>query len=295
MAKGEWMKKGLVFSISTVLVASFILLFAAFYAQKVQAEENSVYKNFETEKAGFVAEDITGDINSILGTQIDANRSQTNLAISFFDQLPPKTAKNELTDYNAFVFGTYSVQQNAKISMNIDRLADGKTELLFSNGPQYDFDYSGTQNSASFYRQGTDTGTTGYDINVFVSGAKLASTNSFGWSCFASGTDVKLHFEDSFGNTIDSSCKHNPNILDQYIILFENKTGQITVNFGSVSSNPNAVKIQNTLQDTSVTAATAIKATMPAPAQEISWQYDADLNYSQGDTNISRKIELGRS
>ena len=289
------MKKGLVFSISTVLVASFILLFAAFYAQKVQAEENSVYKNFETEKAGFVAEDITGDINSILGTQIDANRSQTNLAISFFDQLPPKTAKNELTDYNAFVFGKYSVQQNAKISMNIDRLADGKTELLFSNGPQYDFDYSGTQNSASFYRQGTDTGTTGYDINVFVSGAKLASTNSFGWSCFASGTDVKLHFEDSFGNTIDSSCKHNPNILDQYIFLFENKTGQITVNFGSVSSNPNAVKIQNTLQDTSVTAATAIKATMPAPAQEISWQYDADLNYSQGDTNISRKIELGRS
>src|SRR3989344_5234924 len=106
--------------------------------------------------------------------------------------------------------------------MNIDRLTDGKTELLFSNGTQYDYDYSGAQNSVGFYRQGTNTGATSYDMNVFVSGAKLSGTNSTGWNCIFSGTSVKLHFEDSYGNAIDSSCSHNANILDQYFFSFEN-------------------------------------------------------------------------
>ena len=289
------MKKGLVFSLGTMLIASSILLFAVFYAQKVQTEENSIYKNFETEKAGFAAEDITSDINSILEAQIDANRSQTDLSITFFDQLPPKTAKSELTDYNSFVFNKYSAQQNAAIAMNIDRLVDGKTELVFSNGLQYDYDYSGSQNSVMFYLPEGNTNADSFDANIFVSGAQFDGANSAPWSCSGSGKPVNLNFSDSFGSTISSSCLHSPLLFSEYSFAFIGESGTLSVQYGGIGVNQNALKIQSTLSNTGISAKTAIKTILPPLATEIKWSYDADLNYSQGGTNISRKIEIGRS
>jgi len=290
------MKKGFVFSFSVILIFSFLVLFSSFYSQKVQRDETSIFQTFAVEKAGYINDDIVFDMNTLLGTSVKVNRGLVNTNISFSDQLPPKTDKTELGGYVSFINNTYAPQQNASINLNADNLEDGITELNFSNGLSYDFDYSGGQNSVSFYKSGVDTLVTQYTIDLFVKGATYDSVNSSPWTCDGSGSvTVNLHFEDSFGNIVDIICNQDPNTFYEYIFVFNGQTGSLTFNFGDISGNQNAVKIANTIGNQSVLISTNIDAELLSSATELSWFYDATLNYSQGDVSFSKNILLGRS
>lgn len=292
MAKGEPMKKGFIFSFSTIMIFSFLVLFSSFYLQKTQREETSITENFAVEKAGFVADNITNMTEKLLGTATEINRNQGNTIIFFYDRLPPYTAKSGINEFDSFIEQKYAQQQKAQINLNSQKLLDGKTELVFSNGLQYDYDYSGDQNSVMFYRPGLDTGTTEYDINVIVSGAEYSPSPII--ICFGGSVTFRIHLEDSFGNTVDTICNQNPGNLRNYNFNFTGESGRITISIGNYSSNPNAVRIENTINNPSVSVETVIKAVLAPEANELTAYYDADLNYSQADTNINRKIEIKR-
>ena len=124
------MQKGLVLSLSTILITMFLVLMALFYANSVQKNETSLLQTFFVEKAGFVGDDIDYDFNKILGTHVDVNRGSLT-RITFNDKLPGDINKLQLIDYNNFVNQVYAGQQNANIVLHLDNLVDGKTELIF--------------------------------------------------------------------------------------------------------------------------------------------------------------------
>ena len=147
------MKKGVVFTMSTLLISLFLVMLALSLNILNEKNENNISRIFPIEKAGFVADDIDFDINKIIGTEISAQRTISLTRIFISDVLPGDTNKLKLIDYEIFAESVYAGQQNAQIDLNTDNLTDGKTEIIFSNGLNYEYDYANDSN-VDFFKQG---------------------------------------------------------------------------------------------------------------------------------------------
>jgi len=289
-------KKGLVISLSTMLIFIVVVWFAAFYSGKVERQEQSILESFAIEKAGFVADDIIWDVNQMLGTGQDINKGPNNTTIRLNDKIPADTNKMQLIDYNAFVDGNYARMQNASIKLNFEKLVDGKTEMIFNNGLQYEYAYNKDQNFVLFRKgNGSNTGAESYDINLFVRGARLDTATA--WNCDANqDVNVSLRYSDSYGESTQTlGCEQNPSLIYTYTFTFQEIEGSLTATFGSVDGNINAVKIRNRIQNPNIEVFTSIQAQLPSTSEELEWFYNADLNYAQEDVNLNRKILLGKA
>ena len=292
-------KRGFVLSFSTLLIIIILVWFAMFYSGKVARSEMDILRNFSIEKAGFVADDITGDLNKLMGTSVDVNRGENFTVISLGGSLPSAFEISELNDWETFVEGNYASRQNASIGLELGNLTDGTAELIFSNGLQLNQRYNDDENFVRFYKTGgADTGVITYDINVHVIGALYDSGGSDPWDCDTSGdVNVNLRYTDSLGGNVTSVCRQNPTEEYEFEIEFQDSDMELKIEYGDIEGNTNAVKIStdDDDDDAGVTVKLSIRAELPSPAGEIKWYYDADLNYSQADVKVNRKFELGRS
>ena len=289
-------EKGFVISISTFLVMITVVWFSMFYTGLVQNQEADIYSNYPIEKAGFVADDIIWDVNQIVGIGQNVERGINFMQIEISDKMPADINKLQLIDYNKFIDGNYSERQNASIALDFANLLDGKIELLFSNGLVYEHQYSGDENYAMFYKddpQGTEV--LSYDINVFVQNARYDAASSTAWNCDNHSIIVNLRYSDSYGESVGSFCTQNPNNSYSYSFAFIDIAGNLTVSFGSISGNKNAVKVANSIENPNASVLVSIDANLASTAEEIVWYYDADLNYAQENVELNSKIELGRS
>jgi len=289
-------KRGFVFSVSTILIVIVLVWFASFYAGKVDRQELTLFEGYAIEKAGFVADDITYDVNALLGTAQDVDRGPNFLRIRLGDKIPADINKLQLVDLNNFVDGNYATMQRASIGLGLGNLLDGKTEMVFSNGLQYDYAYNSDQNFVLFRNSdGGSTGVLTYDLNLhFLAGRVDTATP---WAC-DSGNDVNvnLYYRDDFGNSSSTTgCEQNPAGSYTYTFTFVDQAGSVTVEFGSVDGNQNAVQVRNAVVNPNISVKTSVQAVLPSPSDEIEWFYDADLNYVHEDVNLNRKIVLGRA
>jgi len=297
--KGDEMtmrEKGFTISISTILLVITIVWFSVFYAGFAQRQEANIYSSYAIEKAGFVADDITEDVSSILGTDVNVNKGPNFTTIVFADKLPGDINKLQLVDYNQFVDVNYSTRQNASIDLDFTRLLDGKAEMLFSNGLVYEHAYSLDQNFVQFSKgNGGNTGVFTYDIGIYATVGRLDLATP--WACDSTGdVNVSLRYSDSYGETSQTlNCKQDSSSLYTYTFTFLDSGGSLTVYFGSFGGLGNSVIIRRGIENPLIAVETLILAELPSPSQELVWYYDADLNYMQQDVNLSRKIELGRA
>lgn len=295
MAKGVKEVKGFIISISTLLLASFLVSAAIFLQTIIQNEEFQITSVFAIEKAGFVADDIATDLNRMLGTSVNVQRNDSLTFIVFSDALPADLNKYSLQDYNAFVGERYAKQQNAFIQLNLEHLLDGRTELVFSNGLQYDYNYE-SDNSILFYKPNSDSNVVRFDINVAVNDSSVAAVP---WNWSPNGDiNVNLRFIDqnaenmvSLNGLLDSALENT--YRWDYNALSSNDRFYIKV--GQISGNAKALKIGESFDDSSTKALVRIQAIIPSPAPDLFWFYDADLNYVQSHARVFKKIELGRS
>jgi hypothetical protein len=187
--------------------------------------------------------------------------------------------------------------QNAEIGLSLERVLDGKTELVFGNGLVYEHAYNPDENFVQVRKlDGSDTGMLTYDITVYVDGGRLNA--SVPWPCDAAGdVNVNLRYSDSYGEVEDLlNCRQDSTVSYAYTFDFQGGVGgTLQVRFGNVDGNLNAVRVRNAIESPSITVSTAIKAEMVSPAGELVWYYDGDLNYSQDSVNLNRKFELGRA
>ena len=288
------MKKGFVISLSTILIFSIVLLFAVFYESLVQRNNSFVLESFETQKAGFAADDIASDLNRLLGTGIRASHDKNALQLSFSDSLPAKISKTELGNLENFIDSNFARQINSNIDVNFDMLLDGNTEIIFSNGLRYDYNY-GTVNSVMFYAPYKDTNAARYDINITVN---AASIDSSAWAWNSNGDiNVNLSFTDqNSGLSVAYSGKLDSSIENTYQWNYSAVSGDsFYIKIGELGEHEKALRIIEAITNSDARAEINVNAVLPLPSHEIEWHYNADYNYSQNDVNLNRKISLGKA
>ncbi|MCK4884160.1 MAG: hypothetical protein KAS30_04775, partial [Candidatus Diapherotrites archaeon] len=207
------MKKGIVFTFSILLIASILVIFTSFYANSVAKDESNVLLGFAIEKTGFVGDDIDWDVNAILGTHADVNRGSVT-TFHFEDSFPGNVNKLKLQEYGDFVDSNYSGLQNANLTLNLGNLTDGKAEMIFSNGLQYDYDYSAEE--ITIYKPSADSEVITYDINVNINAASTA-TVPWIWQDVTGDINVNLNFADeNVSNAVQYSGKLDSSIENTY-------------------------------------------------------------------------------
>jgi len=287
------MKKGFVITFSTMFVAIVILFFALFYFGRVQREESIISSFFPVEKSGYVADDIDADINYLLMAEVDVNNGSQITYIRINDMMQQDINKLQLLDYNSFVNDVYSGQQNASVLLGLDKLVDGKTELLFSNGLQYDYNYS-QESSIMFYAPAADTNVIVYDINITVNSASVLAV-PWNWQDSTGDINVNLNFIDqNAANEVHKNGKLNSASLNIYRWDYGGSGSSFYIKVGSIAGNAKALQLVNSIDSSFAKVSVGIGAKTAPLQSSLKWNYDADLNYAQGNTKIGRKIGMGR-
>ncbi|HZX34427.1 MAG TPA: hypothetical protein VFF09_03530 [archaeon] len=281
------MNKGFVLSFSTFLIVSFLLLFAFYYAGKVQRSDSMVSASFGTEKAGFVADDIDADFNRLLGTRVSVSRSAALSAIFIKDRMPPDINKSKIQAYDSFAENVYAGQQNASISLATENLSDGRTELLFSNGLEYDYNY-GSSNIIRLYAPNSDSNALSFDINVNIN-ASSTSFSAWAWQDATGDLNVNLNFVDqNVSNEVHHSGKVDSSIENVFTWNYSGG-GAFILRVGNIGGNLRALQAEESFADSSA-AHLSVKSVVPFVPENFRWFYNADMNYSQGSVSLNRKI-----
>ena len=288
------MNKGFVLSFSAVLLIIVLVMFAVFYSGKNIREEQNILGMYSIEKAGFVADDIESDFNRLLETSVDVNKGVSFTELRFRDKLPADINKMQLIDLKNFIDGNYSVQQNASINLDINKLIDGNTELRFSNNLQYDYNY-GVVNSVFFRNYLGDTNIISYVIDININDTSIAVIP---WTWNPAGDiNVTLRFTDyNVSNKVSYTGILESGVENIYQWNYSGIAGDsFYIRVGGLETNKKALQLINSIDDPNSVAVIDFNALMPTSSGNLIWYYDADLNYVQSDVSVNRKIELGRA
>lgn len=283
--------KGYVISFSAILLLSSMLLFSMFYSENVNSRNYSSGEIKKYSKAEFIKDDLSFDLNKILGTSVKVNKGN-NLEITFNEIIPSDFNKiQRIIKMKEFAETSYSSINNSLIKINIDRL-NQKIPLKFSNGLIYEYDFTPNNNSVFFYALG-NTNTISMDLNLAVSGnsvSVLTPSNSL-------TPDLTVNFNYIDGNALNET--HQTILMDSSaentieIIFSADNNDKIKITLGTFNGKINTMLTENkTFNQNKINF--SFKAVMPAIDFNSSLKLysDIDLNYTQTDLNSDSLMEL---
>ncbi|MFH1586716.1 MAG: hypothetical protein ABID38_02575 [Candidatus Diapherotrites archaeon] len=285
------MNRGFILAISTVLIALFLLSFSAIYLENSNERNSTISASFSPLKAGFIVDDIENDFNWLLGTEIDINQGAHLTSIYIYDKIPSDQNKYRVIDYADFIETGYAGKQNAAIDLNVDSAADGRSELEFWNGLEYDYGYEGS-NQIDFFVSGEDTNALTYDIYVLVN---KSSAYSVPWAWDSGGdVNVNLNYVDLNATaTVSYSGKLDSSIANSYEFDYSLSGGDtFTIAIGSIAGNSRALRFSENFSVSDARAEIRVRMDQPSIQRRAFAEYPVDLNYSQLDVNYSSRIRL---
>ncbi|MEW6295680.1 MAG: hypothetical protein AB1467_05310 [Candidatus Diapherotrites archaeon] len=297
---GTGNSKGYLLSFSVLVLFSLLIVFSQFYFNSEKSFDETIAGQSIIDKAGFVADDISSDLNSMLGTGIEADRNTEFIQLKFFDVLPSDLNKQEaLLNYSDFINSSYALQQNAFLSLDLNDLADGKTELVFSNGLEYDYNYSPNSSYSdavvSFYSSTGSTNVLSYDINVSVNSSSI---KVIPWTWNAGGDiSVNLYYYDlNSSNTVWVSGKIDSALDNSYKIYFSASPDDVLeIHLGLIDGRQKSFKLLEDIDTPSSKASLYLGALIPFVSNnDFSYYYNGTINYRQLDVNNFSFIELGK-
>jgi len=287
--------RGFVLTFSALLIVSLLVLFAMFYLDKSQEQEQSILSGMAALKAGSLADDIEADFNRLLGTGVDINRGASLSAITLTDKLGADANKLALTGLKDFAEGSFASFQNATVQLDVSGLVDGRTELEFSNGLQYDYSYA-DDNIVQLYVPGGNTGIVTIDLNVTVDSYSINAT-PWTWQDVTGDINVNLHYVDrNSSNRVTHYGKLDSSVDNNYAFAFSAAAGDtFSINIGNIDGNLKAVRLSESIDESGVQAVVWLKVTVLSPSGGLDAYWNADLNYSQADVNVHRKVGARKS
>ena len=290
MRQGGGKSRGFVLTFSAILLVSLLVLFAVFYLGRSQEQEEDILSSAGILKAGFLADDIETDFNRLLGTGVDINMGASLATITITDKIGADMNKLALNDLKDFMEGGFASAQNAAIQLDVSELVDGRAELMFSNGLRYDYSYS-DDNIVQLYVPGGNTGITQVDLNVTVDSSSVSVT-PWAWQDTAGDINVNLHYADrNSSNAVTHYGRLDSAANNSYAFAFSAAAGDsFTINIGNIDGNLKAVRLTGSIDESGVQAIVWMKALVPKPSGGLGAYWNADLNYSQADVNVHRKI-----
>ena len=282
--------KGYIISLSAILLLSSMLLFAVFYSENIKERNLNAGEIKKYSKLNFVKDDLSYDLNRILGTGITVERNDV-LAVLFTEKIPAGFDKKErIKKLKEFIENSYSSVNNAKIAFNTERIQNS-IPVKFSNDLVYEYDFEGK--FILFYAVNKDTNMFTADINITSKGNATGVTEKL----FTANPNLTINFNYSDQNA--SNEKHeilNISSRSDNVILISfsgNADDVIEIHLGRFEGKRNAVKVWNrTLNETEMLL--EFRPVMQGLSTGIPFRafIDADLNYSQADLNSDSLTEL---
>jgi hypothetical protein len=283
--------RGFLLSYSAILLASVLLLFTVFYMVRAGLEEKDLVTITSLEKAAFVMDNIMYDYNRIFGASVQVIRGPATTTISISDRLPGLFSKTETSKLDSFFSGDYATKHNITLSVDSSTQRDGRTELIFSNGLEYDYNY-GSDNIVKLYAPSGDTNFTAITITIYSS-ENLDSNTPWSWDPTGDLT-VTINYSDAGNNTISESGKINSTTLHTWTFNY-GAEGSLVLKAGRIGTYNGAVEFEEHLTQSYSYATITISATFASPSTEIKYHYPMSISYTQAKVSISRNLILGRS
>ena len=146
-----------------------------------------------------------------------------------------------------------------------------------------------------FYAPAADTNVIVYDINITVNSGSVLEV-PWTWEDVTGDINVNLNFVDQNASSeVHKNGKVNSASLNEYRWDYGGSGDSFYIKVGSIAGNSKALQLVNSIDGGSTKISVGIGAKTAPLQNSLIWNYDADLNYAQGDTKISRKIGIGRS
>ena len=280
--------KGFVFTFSAVLLFSLALMFSAFYFSLKERDSGAMLEISRAMTLAYIADDMESDLNEIIGMDIDANSAGPS-SVKVSMRLPGDFNIADAASWQDFL-GSYHGQEPFNASVDINGITGGSVTARLSENLRLEKLY-GVNRAATFYSASGQTGMNRLDINIHV---PATSTGYTAWAFNPSG-DINVNFnysDNNSGNTVSVSGKLLSTQLREYEFEYA-QGGSLKIQAGNIDSNSGAVRIINDIYDFTTKAKIDLFMGFGSQLEGLSPHFDADLNISIGDANISRKAFAG--
>lgn len=274
---------GFVLTISVFVIVLFALLFTQEFVQKSQNFSLVFSRGFPMQKALFVSDNVGFEAAKLLQSRINVENSQSSTVVKIYGSMPSGISVQNLSGFKSFVENDFSSLNNADLSVDLAGVSDGESEVLFSNGLQYDFDYSFKDGRADFYSASPSVEISRIDLNLESSNA-LVDVNAWQWKP-SGNLQVSLYYKDS-QITVKASGKLDSNVLNTYSFNYEG--GSLIVIAGSIEGKGRALRIE---KDSDLNDSVNFSISSSFPLQDgLSYYYNAGLSFKQLGADVEAKI-----
>lgn len=235
-------RKGFIFTISVILFASTLLVYAQNFAIQSSQNEQAILAVYALTAGKHVSDDIGFDIAHIIGFSADVNYYAPSevpgeqgaiVHIDGYTQQPYRIAP-ALADYNAFVNTALFPLIGGTQSLDVSALSDGSAELAIGNSLAYVQKYD--TNDALLLSNGSTLSS--LDL-------KLSSDRnivSYVWAPVAGSVPVRLQFV-SDANFFVESASINPASASTLLLKFADANVLVTI--GSVQGHSSSLFIDS--------------------------------------------------
>jgi len=282
------MRRGLVISISTILLLSALLLFAEYWAAKSQRWDRAIESVVVIGSAAHAFDDVAGDLEALHGLNISSVRGD-GLEVNT-SGIAPDFSRNVSADLEAYesFFANFTKASNANASIDLSGIKDGSWETYWSNGLQARWSYPSGQLALMTTNS---TNVTSWMINTYTNASHYNS--SFVHCQNNTGSDILVVISAmDLNGTINCTKMIAANESWQFYINFTDGT-QLLVDAGLVNGTAGGLKLAAP-QYPSVTRYNATGAFALAPGQEVARWYNATMSWLMPGVSRSGRIELGR-
>ncbi|MCX6801116.1 MAG: hypothetical protein NTZ73_02915 [Candidatus Diapherotrites archaeon] len=208
--------KGFLFTVSVIFFTSTLVFYTQQYVENNFFREEGIINSSKLASQPFLNNDISFDLQRIFGFTLETEYSK-DLNIKVTGTLPRGfDVQQKLSDYNAFLYGTFFGRTPGTKTIDLANLADGKAELFIGSLVECDFDYD--NNVASVYPK---TGSTlrYVDLNIDANAIDFNRVEWVGSTPEAGDVLLKINYVDN-RNSFSINTSIGPTAVNKLAIVY---------------------------------------------------------------------------
>ncbi len=221
--------RGFLFTISIILFASTLVIFAQLYSNQNLGNETRILKNYKSTSEFFLNDNISSDLLKILGAELSVENNDSGLNIKISDSVPKNySITDKLVDYNSFLNSALFENFYGIQNIYLENLVDGSYELFFDENFNYSVNY--VENDVFFVSN--ESNLNSIDLNLFFND----DLNYYTWDSESGDLDLNLFYYDN-SNYFLISENVSSNSPSELFLYYEDSNIQIVFSYPENSIN----------------------------------------------------------
>jgi hypothetical protein len=263
------MDRGFLVTLSTMLLLMTSLLFIQNSQKAGRDSERAVLDEQAVDSASYAFDDVAGNVNAMLGPQVEISRNSSESNITFTEQLPRSGSDSSLLSTYGNFIADYSNGTNTNITLDFSGILGG-TLLVFSTGLQY----GRNATAVSFYAPNTGTNASAYELSIFSD--NYAQSQNITSLPNSGSVKLVINYSDLSGS-INVNGSFDPNSLATYFIGYGDPASFVNIKLGNFSGGSGSIGVEQSGSPNIWLNLTARGGWNGS----LAYAYDAKMNYSQ--------------